>query len=143
MFERITGDRRLTQEQIDGGMQDMDLKIDVLSKPGGDKKNKEIIKATRVSGVENESVSQFTGDMYQQVNIYDNQVPVFGKNFVSPLANNGFAYYKYYLMDSELGTAAAGAAAVRSKENFSASAGKLNTLSLVWNAHFVKWMTPV
>lgn len=64
------------------------------------KKNKEIIKATRVSGVENESVSQFTGDMYQQVNIYDNQVPVFGKNFVSPVANNGFAYYKYYLLDS-------------------------------------------
>ena len=64
------------------------------------KKNKEIIKATRVSGVDNKSVSQFTGDMYQQVNIYDNQVPVFGKNFVSPVANNGFAYYKYYLLDS-------------------------------------------
>lgn len=64
------------------------------------KKNKEIIKANRVSGVNNESVSQFTGDMYQQVNIYDNHVPVFGKNFVSPVANNGFSYYKYYLLDS-------------------------------------------
>ena len=64
------------------------------------KKNKEIIKATRVSGVNNESVSQFTGDMYQQVNIYDNHVPVFGKNFISPIANNGFAHYKYYLLDS-------------------------------------------
>ncbi len=63
-------------------------------------KNKEIIKATRVSGVNNESVSQFTGDMYQQVNIYDNHVPVFGKNFISPIANNGFAHYKYYLLDS-------------------------------------------
>lgn len=64
------------------------------------KKNKEVIKATRVSGVNNESVSQFTGDMYQQVNIYDNHVPVFGKNFISPIANNGFAHYKYYLLDS-------------------------------------------
>lgn len=64
------------------------------------KKTKEIIKATRVSGVNNESVSQFTGDMYQQVNIYENHVPVFGKNFISPIANNGLAHYKYYLMDS-------------------------------------------
>ena len=64
------------------------------------KKNKEVIKGTRVSGINNESVSQFTGDMYQQVNIYDNHVPVFGKNFISPIANNGFAHYKYYLLDS-------------------------------------------
>ncbi|MFT7611361.1 MAG: hypothetical protein ACI9J3_000304 [Parvicellaceae bacterium] len=64
------------------------------------KKNKEVIKANRVSGINNESVSQFTGDMYQQINIYDNHVPVFGKNFISPIANNGFAHYKYYLLDS-------------------------------------------
>ncbi len=64
------------------------------------KAQKEYIKATRVSGVENESVSQFTGDMYQQVNIYDNHVHVFGKNFISPIAKFGMSYYKYYLMDS-------------------------------------------
>lgn len=64
------------------------------------KSQKEFIKATRVSGVDNESVSQFTGDMYQQVNIYDNHLPVFGKNFVSPIANYGLRYYKYYLIDS-------------------------------------------
>lgn len=43
MFERIVGERRLTQDQIDEGMQDMDFKIDVLSKPGGDEKNDEVI----------------------------------------------------------------------------------------------------
>jgi len=64
------------------------------------KAQKEFIKATRVSGVDNESVSQFTGDMYQQVNIYDNHLPVFGKNFVSPIANYGLRFYKYYLLDS-------------------------------------------
>jgi len=31
----------------------------------------EIIKASKVAGVQNESVSQFMGDMYQNVNIYD------------------------------------------------------------------------
>jgi hypothetical protein len=34
------------------------------------KVTKEIIKATKVAGVDNESVSQFTGDLYQNVNIF-------------------------------------------------------------------------
>jgi hypothetical protein len=64
------------------------------------KTEKEVITATKVSGVENNSVSQFLGDMYQSVNIYDNNVIVFGKSFVSPISNLGFAFYDYYLMDS-------------------------------------------
>ncbi len=64
------------------------------------KAHKEYIKASKVSGIENESVSQFMGDMYQNVNIYDNFLTVFGKNFVSPIANFGLGYYKYYLTDS-------------------------------------------
>ena len=64
------------------------------------KEQKEFIKATKVSGIENESVSQFLGDMYQNVNIYDNFLVVFGKNFVSPIANFGLGYYRYYLTDS-------------------------------------------
>lgn len=64
------------------------------------KSEKEYIKATKVSGIENESVSQFTGDMYQKVNIYENFLPVFGKNFVSPISDRGLNYYKYYLIDS-------------------------------------------
>lgn len=61
---------------------------------------KEFIKASRVSGIENESVSQFTGDMYQDINIYDNFIVLFGKNFVSPLANSALLYYKMYIVDS-------------------------------------------
>lgn len=64
------------------------------------KVTKEIIKATKVAGVENESVSQFTGDMYQNVNIYDNAVLVLGKNFTSPVSDNGLLFYRYYLIDS-------------------------------------------
>lgn len=66
------------------------------------KTEKEIIHATKVSGVKNQSVSQFLGDMYQSVNIYDNNVIVFGKSFVSPLSNSGFGFYKYFLLDSAL-----------------------------------------
>ncbi len=64
------------------------------------KQEKEFIKATKVSGVENESVSQFTGDMYQKVNIYENFLPVFGKSFISPISDRGLNYYRYYLIDS-------------------------------------------
>jgi len=60
----------------------------------------EKIKATKVSGIDNQSVSQFLGDMYQNVNIYDNNISVFGKSFVSPISTNGFFFYKYYLIDS-------------------------------------------
>lgn len=64
------------------------------------KTEKEIIHATKVSGVENNSVSQFLGDMYQNVNIYDNNIIVFGKSFVSPISSYGFTFYNYYLEDS-------------------------------------------
>ena len=64
------------------------------------KTKKEIISANKISGMDNESIAQFMGDMYQDVNIYSNYVTLFDKNFASPIANFGLAYYKYYLTDS-------------------------------------------
>ena len=61
---------------------------------------KEIIKATRNSGVTNKSISQFLGTWLLNINIYDNFVNIFDKNFVSPISNFGLGYYKYYLIDS-------------------------------------------
>lgn len=61
---------------------------------------KEVIKAAKVSGVENESVLQFLGSMFQQYDIYDNYISLFQKNFVSPVANFGLNTYRYYLVDS-------------------------------------------
>jgi hypothetical protein len=61
---------------------------------------KEHIKASKISGIEDQSISQFMGEMYQNVNVYDNFVSVFGKGFVSPIADFGLQYYKYYLVDS-------------------------------------------
>ena len=40
------------------------------------------------------------GDMYQNVNIYDNFLVIFGKNFISPIADGGKTWYDYYLTDS-------------------------------------------
>lgn len=61
---------------------------------------KEVIKASKTAGFENESVSAVLGDMYQNVNVYDNNIIVFGKNFVSPVSGSGLFFYRYYLIDS-------------------------------------------
>lgn len=60
----------------------------------------ERISATKVSGIENESMTQFLGDKVQYTNAYDNYIELFQKNFVSPVANFGLSFYKYYLVDS-------------------------------------------
>ncbi len=61
---------------------------------------KEVIRANKITGIENTSITSVMGDMYQNINIYDNHILVFGKDFVSPISDNGFFYYKYYLEDS-------------------------------------------
>ena len=66
-------------------------------KPKG---RKEIIRATKVSGVNNESVTQFLGQMYQDVNVYNNAVNIFGKNFVSPISDYAKLFYEFSLVDS-------------------------------------------
>lgn len=66
------------------------------------KNKKEIIKASKISGLENASVTQFLGDMYQRVNIYQNYIDIFNKAFVSPISDLGLLYYRYYLLDSAM-----------------------------------------
>jgi hypothetical protein len=60
----------------------------------------EKVLASNTSGFDNESITQFMSDLYQEVNIYDNYILLFEKNFVCPIANFGLTYYKYYLVDS-------------------------------------------
>ena len=64
------------------------------------KNKKEVVKATRVTGIENFTISQFLGDMYLEINVYDNIIDLFGKSFISPIANYSRSYYKYFLEDS-------------------------------------------
>lgn len=64
------------------------------------KKKKEVVKATRISGVENLQLNQFLGDMYLDVNIYDNTIQLFNKSFISPVSNYARSFYRFYLEDS-------------------------------------------
>lgn len=61
---------------------------------------KEIVKGSKVSGLEIESLAQFTGNMYLGYNVYDNYLNLFQKSFVSPLAKNSWLTYNFYFTDS-------------------------------------------
>lgn len=64
------------------------------------KKKKEVVSATRITGIENLQLSQFLGEMYLDFNVYDNYIVLFNKAFISPVANFARSYYKFYLEDS-------------------------------------------
>jgi hypothetical protein len=64
------------------------------------RRKKEVVIASKITGMENASVSQVLGDMYQNVNIYDNNILVFNKQLPSPLSENALFYYKFFLQDS-------------------------------------------
>lgn len=64
-------------------------------------RRREVIKASKTIGVKNESVSKLLGGMDQNVNFYSNFIPVFDKEFISPISDNGDAYYKYRILDSQ------------------------------------------
>lgn len=61
---------------------------------------KEVIKASKTSGITNDDVNQFLGDMYLNYDIYDNTLVITDKAFVSPISNSGLLFYKYHLVDS-------------------------------------------
>jgi len=64
------------------------------------KKKMEIVKASKISGIENLDLNQFMGDMYLDINVYDNTLHIFNKSFISPVSNFARSYYRFYLEDS-------------------------------------------
>jgi hypothetical protein len=64
-------------------------------------KRREEIKASRTSGLKNESVQKLLGGMDQNINVYNNYIPIFDKRFISPISDNGDAFYNYRLIDTQ------------------------------------------
>lgn len=64
------------------------------------KKKKEVVEATHITGIENVTLSQFLGDMYLDINVYDNYINMFSRAFISPVSDNARSFYKFYLEDS-------------------------------------------
>jgi Family of unknown function (DUF5686)/CarboxypepD_reg-like domain len=64
-------------------------------------RRREVIKAANTNGVDNESIIKFLGGMDQNIDIYDNFIPILDKQFVSPASDNGDAYYDYRVADTQ------------------------------------------
>jgi hypothetical protein len=64
-------------------------------------RRREVFTAVKTIGVQNESISRLLGGMDQIVNFYNNFIPVFDKYFVSPISDNGDAYYNYKIADTQ------------------------------------------
>jgi translation initiation factor IF-1 len=63
--------------------------------------SKEVIRASKIAGNgEDKEINQFTGEFYTNFNIYKDFIVISNKSFVSPIANSGIFFYKYYLADS-------------------------------------------
>lgn len=64
---------------------------------------REIIKASKVSGINNVSISQFLGNVWIEIDLYQDWVYLLQRQFISPLSQLGLgATYRYYLVDSQM-----------------------------------------
>ena len=68
------------------------------------KSEKRLVKATQSAGVDEvfsrDGIQQFLDEAFQEVDIFQNNIPLFLQRFVSPLSTIGPAFYKYYLLDT-------------------------------------------
>jgi len=66
-------------------------------------KQKSTILADKTNGVgilKNLEIAGYTSALDMEVNFYNNFILLFSQNFVSPISDNGWFYYKYFLADS-------------------------------------------
>ena len=59
---------------------------------------KEVINATHITGIDNLNLTQFTEDMNKEIDVYQNYYSMFGKDFLSPIAPTGRAFYDYTIL---------------------------------------------
>jgi hypothetical protein len=68
------------------------------------KASKDIIRAQKTVNLDeyldNKGVSANLKYLYQNINIYDNNIMFLTNNFVSPIANDSPVFYKYYIIDT-------------------------------------------
>lgn len=65
---------------------------------------KRMLLADQSSGVDEmfsrDGVQQFLGEVFREVDIFQDNIPLFLQRFVSPLSGIGPTFYKYYLLDT-------------------------------------------
>lgn len=64
-------------------------------------KTREIIKGSKISGIRNETILQILGGVNQKMNIYENHVKLFTKEFVSPISEIADKFYNFKGTDTQ------------------------------------------
>lgn len=65
------------------------------------KKNRTILEAEKEIGIQQQGyVYERISNVFKEIDIYENTIPILNKTFVSPLSNLGFGSYDYVLHDS-------------------------------------------
>lgn len=68
------------------------------------KTTKEVVKANKMVSfegyVDNQGLSAYLGYMYQDINIYDNDISFLSNRFLSPIASTSLTFYKYFIIDT-------------------------------------------
>jgi len=64
-------------------------------------RTREEIKAALTNGIKNETVMQFMSGVSQKVNVYEDYITIFGKEFISPISNIGDKFYSYHGADTQ------------------------------------------
>lgn len=68
------------------------------------KSEKRLVKGMKSAGVDEifsrDGIQQFLEEVFREVNIFQNDIPLFLNRFVSPLSTMGPNFYKYYLLDT-------------------------------------------
>ncbi len=65
-------------------------------------KIREEIKALQTSGIKNETVMQFMGGVSQKINVYEDYINVFKKEFISPLSSIADKFYNFKGADTQI-----------------------------------------
>lgn len=63
-------------------------------------RHREEIKAIQTSGIGSESLLPYLGGLNQKINVYDDYIILFGKEFISPVSVVGDKYYNYVGRDT-------------------------------------------
>ena len=68
------------------------------------KSEKRVVKATKAAGVDEifsrDGMQQFLNEVFREVDIFQNDIPLFLNRFVSPMSHMGPNFYRYYLLDT-------------------------------------------
>ena len=99
IFNRIDTSKINGKAYLPAFINESIYKVYGRNKPS-EKERKDLI-ANKSSGFDdNEIVSKTVKGLYRKFDVYDNRINFFDKNFVSPVARDGFSVYEYTLSDT-------------------------------------------